>query len=154
MNNGPWASLARSRYLWANGTFVYQLHSSIWTAIRDWREILNESAVWWLGDGKSISFWKDTWLDAPLADMAALDSQLRLEAKVYDFIHNMQWLIPHELEDLFPNIVAKIRVVSIPVYPQMDKLIWRSSPSGDLSFKSAYEFVVGNHPCVTWSKKV
>ena len=137
-----------------SSSFILQLHSSIWTAVRDWREILEANAVWWVGDGKSISFWNDKWLQAPIFDMIAIDSMMGLDARVSDFIRNRQWHLPPEMTALFPSIVAQIKAVCIPVTPQQDKLVWRSSPSGELSFKLAYDCVCGSYPSIKWSKKI
>lgn len=69
VDQGPWATIARGRYLRADGELVNQLTSSIWTGIRDWHEILKANACWCIGDGTKVSFWTDYWLHSTIICM-------------------------------------------------------------------------------------
>ncbi|XP_019425135.1 PREDICTED: uncharacterized protein LOC109334017 [Lupinus angustifolius] len=64
-----WAVLCRSRFRIHSNTIPSYLKSSIWPGIRmNWHAV-NENAVWIIGKGDTINFWKDNWLGTPLVDL-------------------------------------------------------------------------------------
>lgn len=155
-DSGPWASIARARYLNAKGDLVPYLRSSMWTGVRDWRTHIIANSRWRLGNGSQISFWYDRWLQDPIVVLADIPYHIspRLQARVSDFIQQNTWCIPGWLEDRFPVIVDYIKSMDIPRNPCFDILSWIHSSSGDLSFKEAYTFLLGINHRKSWSKLV
>lgn len=90
------------------------------------------STVWQLGDGTTINFWLDNWLEEPLVKMLhipdCVHKFLKL-ATVADFIQNTNWKLPASLILNFPDVAAIITQVVIPKFHDKDKLVWQSSAS-------------------------
>lgn len=150
-NRGPWAVLARARYLNSKGSLVNFLSSSIWTAVRDWREILAANSSWWVGNGKSISFWHDKWLEAPLAELITHPPS---DVAVSEFIHQHKWFIPATLATQYLDLFQKIISIDLPLIDQEDNLVWTNSSSGALTFKTAFNFLQGQAPTLGWPSKL
>lgn len=75
-----------------------------------------------------------------------------LQATVADFIIDGNWCIPLCVQDSFPGINLLVQQVSIPVGEVEDKIVWKNSANGELSFKDAYLFKSPNAQNVKWSK--
>ena len=62
-----WGSFARQRFPLSpyRNQNVY-LRSSVWHGLKRALPILNNNSRWIIGDGRSVSFWFDKWLDEPI----------------------------------------------------------------------------------------
>lgn len=113
-----------------------------------------EHSCWQIGDGKSINFWTDRWLDKPIVEHmnipAAYSSSLK--CSVSDFIINRKWFIPEVFSSRFPGLAADISNTVIPVFEEPDQLVWTKSASGLLSLKDAYLHLNPIKPAVPWCK--
>lgn len=94
-------------------------------------------SIWLLGDGKSIYFWTDKWLESSVLDILNIPTNIHdsLKATVGDFIRNNAWEVPSYIYDKSPYLKRQIMKICIPTLPWFDKLVWYSTTSGDLSFK-------------------
>jgi hypothetical protein len=92
---------------------------------------------WQLGSGQNILLWEDAWCGEPLKDRLNINETLlrELPAKVCDIIHNRSWLIPQNLDVLFPILKDLVHEVTIHLEDLHDKLLWNNSSSGDLVIK-------------------
>jgi hypothetical protein len=73
---------------------------------------------------------------------------------VCDLIHNRSWLIPQNLDVLFPILKDLVHEVTIYLEDLPDNLLWNNSSSGDLSMKSAYEFKRHKAQIKNWAKLI
>lgn len=64
------------------------------------------------------------------------------------------WSVPHTISDAFPSLQQKLDLVTIPLSQKEDKLIWKKSHDGDLTFKEAYLFHKNNSQNITWAKLI
>lgn len=119
--------------------------------MRDWREILAENSSWWVGNGKSISFWHDRWLQASLAELV---SHSPPDITVSEFIYQHKWNILATLETQFPDIVKQIISIDLPLFDQVNSLVWTNSSFVELSFKIAFNFLQGRTPTFGWTSKL
>ena len=108
-----------------------------------------------MGTGDNINFWLDSWC-GPLALQLNIPSQLHhnLTAKVNDFIVNFQWIFPPSVLIPFPVDKHLAEHVTIPVEDFEDKLVWRKSNTGEISFKEAFLFKYGVGQNVKWAKSL
>lgn len=107
------------------------------------KELVQCCSTWLIGDGQSVNFWKDKWLDEPLVSLMNIpdDWQHSLSALVKDFMVNNCWSIPDCLQTHFPGIIDRILKIHIPVRPCKDKIVWDNSVCGALSFREASLFL-------------
>jgi ribonuclease HI len=114
------------------------------------------NSSWVLGDGANINFWIDSWCGDSIASLLHIPESLQvgLKATVKDFIVEGRWHFPNELLQLFPNLLQLVSHSVIPLEPKPDMLIWKSSSSGDLSFKEAYLFYVEPGNQLSWAKTI
>jgi hypothetical protein len=85
-----------------------------------------------------------------------IPSQLhsQLTAIVSDFIVNTHWCIPFCVSLSFPEVKHLAEQVTIPLEASEDKLVWKNSNNGDLSFKETFEFKYGIGQNITWAKTI
>ena len=139
-SDNSWAKILHSRVIKKDKVINYHIFSSIWSSIKSEYNNLLENTKWLLGNGESISFWKDQWCGNSLNNVLNIPNSIsmHLAARVSDFIHNFQWKIPQAVSIVFPNISSLVNQVIIPVERKKDKLVWINSSKGDLTLKDAY----------------
>lgn len=96
-----------------------------------------------MGDGSSINFWVDKWLDHPVVDFLNIlvDMHPYLKARVADFINHYTWQILVDMANRFPGLVQEIGKSVIPLSECEDQLVWSKSDDGVLSLKYAFLFL-------------
>jgi hypothetical protein len=102
-----------------------------------------------------INFWCDAWCGDPFTSTLNIPTHLHnsLNAPVSQFINNNNWCVPQNVLQAFPNMLQKLNLVTIPLTHKEDKLIWKKSHDGNLSFKDAYLFQsASSHQQPSWSK--
>lgn len=119
---GHWASFLRARFLVNGAPSPRCFCSSIWSPIRYNFTAIDDNSAWLLGDGKSINFWTDYWLSAPIVDWLHVPPNLYpfLKAHVSDFINNTFWSFPTEFSHLFPMLAQEIREIHITYQAMRD----------------------------------
>jgi hypothetical protein len=80
--------------------------------------------------------------------------QNNLQAKVADFIQGSQWLIPDDIDLMFPLVKKLVNNIHITLEDKPDMLIWRLADSGNLSLKAAFQFKCNSSPQLHWAKIV
>ena len=117
-------------------------HSSFaWRSIWATQSIISDGVKWQVGNGESISIWKDKWTTNPSTfRIVSPQRLLPMEAKVCVLIdaENGEWKA-NMIRDLFLEHEAD-SILSIPlgtVLP-IDKLVWTTAANGKFSVKSVY----------------
>lgn len=108
-------------------------------------DFIKKEARWEIGNGSSVYFWKDPWVEgsshASLANCSIPPDDLAL--KFRDFLKpDGSWNCKLFTRKLSAAIVMKI--VSIPVlsnHSEPDSLTWECSTSGDFSVSSVYHLL-------------
>lgn len=111
----------------------YHIRSSIWHGIKRFYHIVAANSVWLIGNGSSINFWKDKWLSKPVVDLIGVPKSMQhnLSSAVSDFICSKSWNLPSDLCSKYPDLVAAISKIVIPLYEEADQLIWEASEIGN-----------------------
>ena len=113
----------------------------MWQSILRCRKLLRRGCIWIIGNGQSIFFWQDNWIDTrSLLDILDIDehASVDLDLKVSDFIENKQWNAQKLNASLHsPTIVQKILGLPIPLSDIPDSICWELSSSGAFTTKSA-----------------
>ncbi|KAI5323746.1 hypothetical protein L3X38_032818 [Prunus dulcis] len=125
-------------------------HSLTWKAILEAHTSLHKGLRWIVGNGQSILFWTANWVfPFPLLDLIPmfLRNNINLNAKVANIIQNQVWQRDKLLQEVDEDILERILAIPLPLSPQLDELIWRPSPNGKFSIKSAYNLrLQDEHP--------
>lgn len=124
--------MIRSKVLRRRKVISHHIYSSIWSNIKSEFESILPNSSWQIGSGSNVNFWLDSWCGEPLASQLSIPSQLhsQLTAKVSDFIVNT-----HCVSLSFPEVKHLHEQVTIPLEASENKLVWKNSNNGDLSFK-------------------
>jgi len=109
------------------------------------REEFNKGLFWTVGNGLSISIWKDNWLTGGKATTFALPNvDTSSDIKVNSLISNQQW-DRNKIERLFNyRGLQQIQKIKLPYNNISDKLVWSSDRNGNFSTRSAYELISNN----------
>lgn len=101
---------------------TYHIRSSIIPAVKCHLSAIKDNTTWILGDGKSINFWNNKWLDKTLADILHIPDSVAksLQATVSDFIINGHWSFPQALLDIVPNLPNIFKNIQLPLYVDCD----------------------------------
>lgn len=136
-SNYHWAGLSSARFLKNNVPSTYYIKSSIWLAIKNSLPSLLQHCAWRIGDGCSIRFWTDTWLDTSVVAKLEIPPDMHhlLKARVSDFMDNQAWSFPDQLAGMFPELVVDIMKIEILASPTVDQLVWSETDSGFMPFK-------------------
>jgi len=123
-----WCKLIRSRVLRGarqERQIQHHVFSSIWSGIKHKFQEIQFHSAWMIGKGDKISFWSDNWTSQVLADHFQIPDWIRLhlKASVKDFIHNHQWCIPVDLQDMFPDLLNLISKIQIPMMECEDERV-------------------------------
>ncbi|KAL6176156.1 hypothetical protein ACLB2K_052791 [Fragaria x ananassa] len=101
---------------------------------------------WIIGDGKSILFWSDKWLDSSILDKLQVSHFPKpLTTIVASYISGQQWNLPHRFSVLFPGLFEDIQHCPLPIVPDDDLLIWEESSNGLFSFSEGYNLVLPHY---------
>lgn len=89
-----------------------------------------------------LEFWNDAWCAYPRSITLNLPQHVsqNLTATIANFIHEGQWNIPQVVQAAFPNMRFLVQQVALPIEYKHDKLIWKNSITGELTFKDAFMF--------------
>ncbi|KAF1894926.1 hypothetical protein Lal_00022420 [Lupinus albus] len=111
-------------------------------------------ALWLVGDGNLVNFWKDNWLGVALIDRLNIPASTHVElvAKVADFAENRVWTIPRLLAVIHPRVVEEI--VHLNISRCQDRLIWQGTGDGSFSLKAATKFISHVVEVKSWCKHI
>lgn len=83
------------------------------------------------------------------------DLHNNLNATLDSYIHNFRRRVPQEILIACPILQQKLKLVSIPNTYKEDKLIWKQSHDGNLSFKDAFIFQTSpQSQNISWAKVI
>ncbi|XP_059449559.1 uncharacterized protein LOC132180675 [Corylus avellana] len=115
--------------------------SFAWRSIMAARELFKEGVLWHIGDGKSVAIWKDRWILMPITHCIQTPCMtLNEDATVNELFESTMggwnWALINEIfEEEEDEIICNIPRSK---YGRPDKLIWRASPTGIFTVRSAY----------------
>ena len=149
-----WAQMGRARFLHKGRPKVHYITSSVWPGMKKHVNLILEHASWSVGNGRSINFWTNNWLERPIADQWGIPHSLLqpINMKVADCIVDSNWSIPDYVWNRDADLAVKILKVTLPANDIPDKLIWKNALDGNLTHKLAYAFMIGAGPKVSWDK--
>ncbi|KAL6210110.1 hypothetical protein ACLB2K_021048 [Fragaria x ananassa] len=150
--NSALGVFSRSRFSIYHHMKSRYLCSSLWHGLRVSLPILFQNSKWLIGDGNSVNFWSDKWLDVPIVDKLHITiSSAHLSSTVAAFISDQNWVLSARLRQAFPDLVKDIMLVPLPTESTNDTLIWEHSSDGVLSFSSAYDQLRPNFSSPPWA---
>ena len=117
--------------------------------------LLFDHSRWIIGDGNSVLFWSDKWLNSSIVQQLNMGSLSHmLKSRVADFILDQQWALPSRFSNLYPDCAKQILEIPLPIAPESDILIWENSSSGLFSFSDGYELVRPHFEKSDWASSV
>ena len=137
--------------------------SHSWRGVLIGRDLLTKNIGWVIGNGHSISIWRDLWLnlskqESPMGPPTEQSAGLMVSALVD--ANSGQWNIDL-IQRLVPEYEEKILCLKPNVTGIPDKLIWLGTKSGDYTTKSGYFSTIDEDDGVaptevgfTWRKTV
>ena len=138
--DSQWARYVHSCYNFLSTRNLRYRKSSIWPGFRYIASHFSQHSHWLIGDGSSVLFWKDKWLDTPILEtLGVSDWSPFSDLLVANLIANNSWQLPPLFSQNFPNIAEKIANIPLTLTREPDMHIWEPSSSGDLSFSDGYE---------------
>lgn len=146
-----WAYICRERFLNNFKPKNHYITSSIWPGMKTQIQFIMDHSTWSIGNGKSISFYTDKWLESTIAEHWSIPSTIlpAIELKVADCIVNGNWCLPPYISHKDPDLASKIKR-TLPVEDTPDMLHWTEVPDGVLTNKIAFSCIVGQGQKVPW----
>lgn len=158
-DEGLWCKVFEKKYL-KNKSMLdmsYNKHagcSSTWNSVLHCAKLLRTCVFWRVGDGHMINFWNDNWLGiGNLSSLALNPDMVDEKVIVQDFWSQNSW-DTNLLQACLPSVSVD-QIIKIPISISglsIDKLIWKPSPNGNFSVRSAYELLTSclALPYVAW----
>ncbi|KAJ1378244.1 Reverse transcriptase zinc-binding domain [Sesbania bispinosa] len=120
--------------------------------------VVEKGLRWRIGSGDQISFWSDRWLrsgDILLDNVLAEVPVTRLHGSVCDLSNGSgSWELNHISGLLYPQHLQEIGATLAAVSgSEIDRPLWRWSPDGTFTTKSAYESITADlcpHSTINW----
>ncbi|BFG35445.1 hypothetical protein CerSpe_217190 [Prunus speciosa] len=144
-DKGLWAKFFETKYMQGSTILDPSLRSnqgcsSTWRSILHGSTLLSQGLAWRIGKWDSTHFWTDKWVtDQPLAQQEEVLQLIDLNCVVYDFSKNGWWDVNKLCSALHDDLVQKILNVPAGFMGSLpDSHIWRPSPNGIFSVKTAY----------------
>ncbi|KAL5714260.1 hypothetical protein ACHQM5_016245 [Ranunculus cassubicifolius] len=148
------ARFMKAKYFSRNGTVIrYHKKSSIWTGLKWAIEKILEDAVWDIGDGMSIDFWRDRWCCDAIKDRLQLtdDETKNFSTKLGELTENGSWVVGPEMLQVLQR--AGIGIEELPtIRGEKDELIWPFATNGELTAKNTYERIREKHQQPWWTE--
>ena len=125
----------RDKYVKDNKIFRIEKKNAdfiVWKEIINYRKYIGANLKWCIGDGRKFFFWTDYWVYM-MPFVSFVDENnlhyISLDAKVHDFInHDTKEWNSHSISSILPqNVLADIKVISIPWNPVEDRILWGCS---------------------------
>jgi len=140
-----WAVMCRNIFLKHAKPRVSHLSSSIWHSLKPHISTIFLNSTWVIGNGESIHFWTDKWLNSPIVGLWGIPEHLHsiLSMKLAAFIWKGRWNIPHYFLDKDPSHHQQIMSLPLPIVPALDTLVWTHSLDGTFTNKLAYNYLNG-----------
>lgn len=151
-----WARLLRSKVLRGRRAISHHIYSSLWSSFKSEFSIIQDNCNWIIGSGTNINFWLDNWCGESIAKYLDFPPHFHsnLNAMVCDFLDNFHWRFPHDFFDVFPTIRQLISQAILPLEDRQDRMVWKHSSTGELSFKDSFSFKYGIGQNIQWAKYV
>lgn len=149
-----WAHICRNRFLKNGQPKSYYIASSIWPGMKSYVQVALDHSSWSVGNGKTIHFWNDKWLDRSIVTHWNVPQSVSssLNMLVSDCIHEGRWRIPAFIAHKDPTLASQICKIILPSADIEDKLCWVASMDGELNSKIAYKTMIGSGPQIHWDK--
>lgn len=102
-----WNTLLDGRVKRNNRIIAYHIKSSIWTSIKACYNKVMDNTKWVIGNGASINFSLDNWLDAHRASKLQIPEKFHGHMKVMIkvWLVGQQWFIPANVHAAFPSLI-------------------------------------------------
>lgn len=135
----------KAQYVKKN-TFFFKINktssaSIAWKNILDHRYLLRKGLMWVLGNDQSINFLYDNWNDeSPLIHNINANMEYLIEKKTKLAIlvtPTTQWDTKPLINILPDHIIKEIKAIPIPITYLNDRIMWRCTPYGGYSVKTA-----------------
>lgn len=98
-SNKQWAIFLRHRFLKNGKPLINYIKPLLWYGFKNNMQSVMANSCWRIGDGTSVNFRRDKWLDQPIVDSLHIPDHLHssLHVVVVDFLQDNNWSIPHSL---------------------------------------------------------
>jgi len=151
-----WAILLISKVFRGRKVISHHIFSSIWSNVKLEVNNINDNCSWIISNGDNINFWLDTWLDKLVASILNFPdtTHSNLTTTVSNYIHNSFWHVPQLILDSYPTLNQLVMQTTLPKHPKEDKLVWKSSSTGDLTLKKAFLFKYRAGQNIFWAKEL
>lgn len=110
-----WACICRERFLKHFKPKNHHITSSVWSGMKPHINFIMEHFTWSIGNGQTVSFYTDRWVDLVLADHWHIPSSIlpSIDIKVADCIVNGKWCLPPYISQKDPVVANKIQCITI-----------------------------------------
>jgi hypothetical protein len=115
--------------------------SQAWRSILAAKDLVQEGAIWRVGNGEDIKVWGDKWLPNPTSYSVQSPRLNRSEnMRVSSLIDKdlKQWNNALITSIFLPEEVSAITNIPLSPFLPRDRLIWRCTKNGDFTVKSVY----------------
>lgn len=152
-NEKLWVQVLRDKYKCGSGALplVTPKHNSsnVWRGILHIWESFLKGTIWRVGDGRSVRFWQDSWVDGhPSLECEinmSLCQSLR-DSRACDMVMTDGNWNSNVINEVLPSALANQVLLHSPPCDDAgcDIVAWNHSPNGVLTVKSAYESMSPN----------
>lgn len=134
----------------------HYVSSSVWSGAKHKFQTIQDNVTWKIGNGESIRFWLDSWCGEPLTTYLNIPDHLHylLQSKLSTYLLDHRWSVPQVLLNAYPQLQLKVLLTTVPSTYKEDKIIWKPSHDGNLSFMDAHMFHSPQSQHLNWAKMI
>ena len=141
-----WVKIVNEKYLKSSNLWNYKKQCNTswqWSKLMSLREGFMTGISWQVGDGKTIRFWKDTWVtEGVLKPTPNNLSMWDEDETVSNYIKDdKSWDIDKLRHVLKPEEVDEVCKVVLPLNNIIDRLYWRPSKNGWFSTNATMKWI-------------
>ncbi|XP_043703245.1 uncharacterized protein LOC122653468 [Telopea speciosissima] len=141
-DKSTFASFLRGRFVKKDGSLKNSVGSStLLPGLQKVWSFVQSAERWVVGNGDSISFWYDKWINNQSIEDLLHPNQIpsSLCAKVAAFMEEGRWTLPTTMDAALQNVFNIIQGLNIKQSDREDCRYWAHSKSGIFSVKTAWD---------------
>lgn len=87
----------------------------MWPGLRAYLPLVFQHLGWIIGDGKSVLFWSNKWLNNSIIDKLDISPAQQLMTSVSSFISEKRWALLGRFCHFFPKLSQEILQIPLPI---------------------------------------
>ncbi|KAF9596183.1 hypothetical protein IFM89_007501 [Coptis chinensis] len=129
--------------------------STLWSGLKEALKLIEDHSTWVVGNGKGIYLWKDRWAgEKSVSELLMANNPFwkPLTNTLSAYIKPTGWNFSPTMTYILSQVGIEVSQLQDPVAQQEDKRVWKHTPNGQFTVRSACEAIIDKQPSPPWHK--